>query len=127
MRAAAPNGIDALIDTVGGEQLQAAIAAAKRGARLALVGALSSQLSDSGRQMTEINTLSLLSRSITLRGIVLYDHLDLIPEWHRQFGIGPREGTLTFPNTRLHGLEQAPKALRELVEGRHLGTVLVEL
>lgn len=74
MRAAAPNGIDALIDTVGGEQLQAAIAAAKRGARLALVGALSSQLSDSGRQMIEINTLSLLSRSITLRGIALYDH-----------------------------------------------------
>lgn len=74
MRAAAPNGIDALIDTVGGEQLQAAIAVAKRGACLALVGALSSQLSDSGRQMIEINTLSPLPRSITLRGIALYDH-----------------------------------------------------
>ena len=107
--------------------MQAAIAVARRGARLALVGALSSQLSDSGRQTTEIDTLSLLSRSITLRGIALYDHLDLIPEWNRQFGSGLREGTLTFPHARLHGIEQAPRALRELVEGRHVGAVLVEL
>ncbi len=127
LRAAAPDGIDALIDNVGGEQLQAAIAVARRGARLALVGALSSQLSDSGRQTTEIDTLSLLSRSITLRGIALYDHLDLIPEWNRQFGSGLRKGTLTFPHARLHGIEQAPRALRELVEGRHVGAVLVEL
>jgi NADPH-dependent curcumin reductase CurA len=127
LRAAAPDGIDAMVDTVGGEQLQAAIAVARRGARLAIVGALSSQLSDSGRQTTEIDTLSLLSRSITLRGIALHDHLDLIPEWNRQFGIGLREGTLTFPHTRLHGIEQAPAALRELVEGRHVGSVLVEL
>ncbi|PZS31873.1 MAG: NADP-dependent oxidoreductase [Pseudonocardiales bacterium] len=127
LRAAAPDGIDTLIDNVGGEQLQAAIAVAKRGARLALIGALSSQLSDSGRQTTEIDTLSLLSRSITLRGIALHDHLDLIPEWNRQFGIGLRDGTLTFPNARLQGIEQAPRALRELIEGRHLGAVLVEL
>jgi NADPH-dependent curcumin reductase CurA len=43
------------------------------------------------------------------------------------FGQGLRDGTLSFPHGRLHGIEQAPRALRELVEGRHLGAVLVEL
>jgi NADPH-dependent curcumin reductase CurA len=127
LRAAAPDGIDALVDNVGGEQLSAAIAVARRGARLALVGALAGQLSDAGRVTTEIDTLSLISRGITLRGVALYDHLDVVPEWHRRFGAGLRDGTLTFPHSRLHGIDQAPTALRELIEGRHLGAVLVEL
>ncbi|MFH8593783.1 MDR family NADP-dependent oxidoreductase [Streptomyces rimosus] len=127
LRAAAPDGVDAVFDNVGGEQLQAAIALANRGARIALVGALSAQLSGSGAHTTEIDTLSLLARSITLRGIALYDHLSLIPEWNEQFGRGLRDGTLTFPHARLHGIEEAPRALMELIEGRHMGAVLVEL
>ncbi|MDQ0784935.1 NADP-dependent oxidoreductase [Streptomyces sp. B3I8] len=128
LRAAAPKGVDAVIDTVGGEQLQAAIAVANRGARIGLVGALGVQLTESGTPATAIDTFSLLTRSITLRGTVLHaDHLDLIPEWHHQFGAGLRDGTLTFPHSRLHGLDNAPRALRELIEGRHVGAVLVEL
>ncbi|GFE22396.1 MDR family NADP-dependent oxidoreductase [Streptomyces nigrescens] len=128
LRAAAPEGIDALFDNVGGEQLGAAIAVANTGARLALVGALSSQLSEEGKpHRTEIDTLSLLARNITLRGVALHAHMDLVPEWNQRFGQGLRDGTLTFPHTRLHGIEQAPRALRELTEGRHLGAVLVEL
>ncbi|MFF2812951.1 zinc-binding dehydrogenase [Streptomyces sp. NPDC058000] len=127
LRAAAPEGIDALFDNVGGEQLQAAIAVANRGARLALVGALSTQLSDGTVSTTPIDTLSLLARSITLRGVALYDHRDLIPEWNELFGQGLRDGTLTFPHSRLHGIEQAPRALQELIAGKHLGSVLVEL
>ncbi|MEU1873873.1 MULTISPECIES: NADP-dependent oxidoreductase [unclassified Streptomyces] len=128
LRVSAPQGVDAVIDTVGGEQLQAAIAVANRGARIALVGALDAQLTDSGTPATAIDTFALLTRSITLRGTVLHaDHLDLIPEWHHQFGAGLRDGTLSFPHSRLHGLHNAPRALRELIEGRHIGAVLVEL
>ncbi|MYT33414.1 MULTISPECIES: NADP-dependent oxidoreductase [unclassified Streptomyces] len=127
LRAAAPEGIDALFDTVGGEQLQAALAVAKRGARLALVGALATQLSDGPATTTPIDTLSLVSRGITMRGVSLYDHRDLVPQWNELFAQGLREGTLTFPHARLHGIEQAPRALQELIAGRHLGSVIVEL
>lgn len=127
LRAAAPDGIDAMIDNVGGEQLEAAIAVARRGARIALVGALASQLSGAGLQKTEIDTLMLVSRGITLRGVALFDHLDIVPEWYRHFAVGLRDGTLKFPHVRLQGIEQAPRALRELIEGRHIGTVLIDL
>ncbi|MFG2135690.1 zinc-binding dehydrogenase [Streptomyces sp. NPDC048650] len=127
LRKAAPEGIDALFDNVGGEQLEAALAVANRGARLAIVGALASQLSAEIPAPTRVDTLSLLSLGITLRGIALYEHRDLIPEWHRRFAAGLRDGSLTFPHARLHGIEQAPRALRELIEGRHLGAVVVEL
>ncbi|MFE7313757.1 zinc-binding dehydrogenase [Streptomyces sp. NPDC057555] len=127
LRAAAPEGVDAVFDNVGGEQLQAAIAVANRGARIALVGALATQLSDGTASATPIDTLSLLSRSITMRGVALYDHLDLIPRWNELFGQGLRDGTLTFPHARLQGIAQAPRALQELIAGKHLGAVLVEL
>lgn len=45
---AAPDGIDVLLDTVGGPQLTAAVGAARQGARFALVGALSGQLATEG-------------------------------------------------------------------------------
>ncbi|KUL44219.1 alcohol dehydrogenase [Streptomyces violaceusniger] len=129
LREAAPDGVDAVFDNVGGEQLTAALAVANKGARIALVGALASQLAADGTSAakTEIDTISLLSRGITLRGVALYDHLDLIPQWNRRFAAGLRSGALSFPHARLRGIEQAPRALRELTEGRHLGAVVVEL
>ncbi|GAA1134756.1 MDR family NADP-dependent oxidoreductase [Streptomyces javensis] len=127
LRAAAPDGIDVLFDTVGGEQLRAALALARRNARFALVGALAAQLSDDALAPTAISTLALITRSITLRGISAVDHQDAMPAYLSEFGRALREGALTYPYTRLTGIDQAPGALCELVAGRHLGAVLVEL
>ncbi|MEK2477303.1 NADP-dependent oxidoreductase [Streptomyces noursei] len=125
LRAAAPDGLDVVVDNVGGEQLKSAMALARRGARIALIGALAGQLGDSA--VTEIDPHALISGSVTLRGAALFDHLDVIPEWTDLFGRALRDGTLSFPRTVLTGLDQAPRALRELVEGRHIGAVHVEL
>ncbi|NEW75855.1 MDR family NADP-dependent oxidoreductase [Streptomyces rhizosphaericus] len=125
--AAAPDGIDVLFDTVGGEQLRAALALARRNARFALVGALAAQLSDDALAPTAISTLDLITRSVTLRGISAVDHQDAMPGYLSEFGRALREGALTYPYTRLTGLDRAPGALCELVAGRHLGAVLVEL
>ncbi len=126
LRAAAPDGIDVLFDTVGGEQLRAALAVARRNARFALVGALAAQLSDDASAPTGISTLALIARGVTLRGISAMDHQDAMPAYLREFGRALREGALTYPYTRLTGIGQAPRALCELVAGRHLGAVLVE-
>jgi len=127
LREAAPDGIDAVFDNVGGEQLSAALAVARRGARVALVGAMSGQVSGGFSATVEIDTGSLIVRGITLRGIAGIDHLDAVPLAMREFGKGLREGTLVFPHTRLSGIDQAPRALCELLEGRHIGAVLVTL
>uniref|UniRef100_A0AAU2UZD7 NADP-dependent oxidoreductase n=1 Tax=Streptomyces sp. NBC_00003 TaxID=2903608 RepID=A0AAU2UZD7_9ACTN len=128
LRQAAPDGIDAAFDNVGGEQLQAALAVARPGARFALIGALSGQLSATGgtRTTAVIDSMSLITSGITLRGLALYDHLELIPQWNEVFARGLRESTLTFPHFRVHGIEKAPGALAELLTGRHIGAVLVE-
>ncbi|MGV9653072.1 MDR family NADP-dependent oxidoreductase [Streptomyces sp. NPDC003554] len=127
---AATEGIDVLVDTVGGEQLTAALTAARRGARLALVGALSGQLSphrDGDSAPVEIDTFRIINQGITLRGYSGIDHPEVTEEWAKRFGGWLRSGEISFPHVRIPGIERAPQALQELFEGRHFGTVVVEL
>ncbi|MFH8343989.1 MDR family NADP-dependent oxidoreductase [Streptomyces sp. NPDC018045] len=129
LRRAAPDGIDVLLDLVGGEQLRAALAVARTGARFALVGALSGQLGDGPgvAAPVELDSALMVTRRVTLRGFSLVDHPDLLREWTREFGRGLRDGSLVFAHTRVQGLDRAPRALCELTRGSHTGAVLVEV
>lgn len=127
---AAPEGIDVLLDTVGGEQLAAAVGAARQGARFALVGALSGQLSArraGGSAPVEIDSFRIVVKGLSLRGYSGTDHPGLEEEWNGRFGAWLRSGEITFPHTRIPGIDRAPQALQELIEGRHFGAVVVEL
>lgn len=127
LRRAAPKGIDAVFDNVGGEQLSSALSLANVGARVAVVGSLSAQLDGTFASLTEIDTGALVTRRVTLRGIAGMDHLDALGEWTEEFGRALRTGEITVPHTRFTGVDQAPRALCELLAGHHVGTVLVEL
>ncbi|MFH9724819.1 MDR family NADP-dependent oxidoreductase [Streptomyces sp. NPDC017254] len=127
---AAPEGLDVLLDTVGGEQLSAAVAAARPGARGVLVGALSGQLDPEGTGATarvELDSYSLVLKRVSLRGFSPLDHPGTEGEWRARFGEWLRAGAITFPHVRVAGMERAAEALREVMEGRHLGAVVVEL
>ncbi|MFJ8750427.1 MDR family NADP-dependent oxidoreductase [Streptomyces sp. NPDC102441] len=127
---AAPEGIDVFVDMVGGEQLRAAVRAARPGARFVLVGALAGQLSEKGGGTTapvEIDTFQLVVKRITMRGVSGLDHPEAHGEWTRKFGAWLRSGEITFPHVRITGMHNAPAALHELMTGQHLGTVVVEL
>ncbi|MYR98078.1 MULTISPECIES: MDR family NADP-dependent oxidoreductase [unclassified Streptomyces] len=127
---AAPDGIDVLVDTVGGEQLAAAVGAARQGARFALVGALSGQMSArraGGSAPVEIDSFRIVVKGLSLRGYSGTDHPGIEEEWTGRFGAWLRSGEITFPHVRIPGIDRAPQALRELIEGRHFGAVVVEL
>ncbi|WP_328460756.1 MDR family NADP-dependent oxidoreductase [Streptomyces sp. NBC_00448] len=127
---AAPDGVDVLLDNVGGEQLTAAVDVARKGARFALVGALSGQLDadgDGGAAPTVIDSYRLILRGVSVRGYAGMEHLDVAPEWTARFGAWLRSGGIDFPHTRVAGIERAPQALEDLVRGRHFGTVVVDV
>ncbi|WP_406056732.1 NADP-dependent oxidoreductase [Streptomyces sp. NBC_01077] len=127
---AAPEGLDVILDTVGGEQLSAAVTAARPGARGVLVGALSGQLDPEGTGATarvELDSYPLVLKRISLRGFSPLDHPETEGEWRARFGDWLRGGSITFPHVRVAGMERAAEALREVMRGRHLGAVVVEL
>ncbi|CAL9324321.1 zinc-binding dehydrogenase [Streptomyces sp. SudanB182_2057] len=127
---AAPDGIDVLLDTVGGPQLTAAVDAARQGARFALVGALSGQLAAEGSGAaapTGIDVYRLIVKGVTMRGYLDADHPGVRAEWTARFADWLRSGRIRLPLTRVSGIDRAPWALRELIEGKRFGTVVVEL
>jgi NADPH-dependent curcumin reductase CurA len=127
---AAPEGIDVFFDNVGGEQLSAAVTAARDGARFVLVGALSGQLSPDTLGTSapaEVDTFPILLKKITIQGYSADDDADAIPEWTGLFGEWLRSGEITFPHVLMHGIENTPEALMDVMAGRHIGTVLIEL
>ncbi len=126
---AAPEGLDVVIDAVGGEQLAAALSAARHGARIVILGALSGQLAREGTGRTAPVTLDsfpILLRRLELRGYSADDDPDARGEHDRRFGEALRSGQLRFPHTRLRGIEQAPSALCDVAAGRYVGLVVLE-
>ncbi|WP_424216927.1 MDR family NADP-dependent oxidoreductase (plasmid) [Streptomyces sp. BI20] len=124
----APEGVDVLVDTVGGEQLTAAVDAARPGARFALVGALAGQLAadrDGGSAPAGVDVLRLVLSGVSLRGYRGADHPEVDAEWTAWFGDRLRAGRIGFPHVRIPGMERAPRALEETIAGRHFGAVVV--
>ncbi|MCT9930615.1 NADP-dependent oxidoreductase [Planotetraspora sp. A-T 1434] len=124
LREVAPEGVDVYFDNVGGEQLVAAIEVANPGARMALCGALAGQTGRTGQGLATVDTRALIAKRISLRGFTARDHPGLGRE---EIAGWLRDGRLTVPVTRFAGLREAPRALLELLDGRHTGTVIVEL
>lgn len=126
--AAAPHGIDVLLDNVGGEQLQAAVSTAREGARFVLLGALAGQLAPAGTGRTarvELDSFQILLKKLTMRGYSADDDPDARIEWEERFAAGLRSGSITFPHVVLQGIEAGPAAIQNAAEGRYFGTVVV--
>ncbi|MEV5572759.1 NADP-dependent oxidoreductase [Spirillospora sp. NPDC052269] len=126
---AAPDGIDVVVDNVGGDQLRAAVRVASPDARVALVGTLSSQLAPGGSGTSapiELDLFALIRKRTSLRGVLALDP-ETRAEWTRRFGEWLRADEIAFPHTRFQGIENAPRALHELLTGEHLGSVVVEV
>jgi 2-alkenal reductase len=127
---AAPDGVDVVLDNVGGEQLAAAVSAANEGARLLVLGTLSGQLAPHGtgrRAPVELDSVQILLKKLTLRGYSADDDPDVEQEWYERSTAWLRDGQITFPSVRIKGIDRAPEALLEVIAGKHFGTVIVEL
>ncbi|WP_323121362.1 MDR family NADP-dependent oxidoreductase [Burkholderia alba] len=130
LREVAPEGLDVVIDTVGGEQLQIAIGAARNHARVLVLGALSGQLAASGSGRVapvELDSFQLLLKKITIRGYSADDDPDALAEWLVCLGGWLRTGDIRFPHVVIDGLDAALGAIQGVAEGRYFGTVLVGL
>ncbi|RII08553.1 putative NADP-dependent oxidoreductase YfmJ [Streptomyces sp. YIM 130001] len=124
----APEGVDVVLDTVGGEQLAAAVDGANRGARFALVGALEGQLAPDragGSAPALLDTYRLVTRGIQMAGYSGADHPDVEAEWESRFGRWLRAGEIRFPYTAVRGMERAAQALPQLIAGRTFGATVV--
>ena len=126
LRAAAPDGIDVYVDNVGGDHLEAAIAALRVGGRAALVGAIS-EYNATAPVPGPGNLYEVAKRELTLRGVLVVSYLDRLPEWIEQGAAWLADGTLHTEETVFEGLERAPEAFLGVLRGVNIGKMLVRL
>jgi NADPH-dependent curcumin reductase CurA len=126
LREAAPGGIDVYFDNVGGDHLEAAIGALRNFGRVAMCGAISVYNATEPPPGPR-NLFQAVGKRLTLRGFIVSDHLDRMPEFTREVGGWLREGLLNYRETVVEGLEHAPEALIGLLRGENTGKMLVKL
>ncbi|MGD9961987.1 NADP-dependent oxidoreductase [Nocardioides sp.] len=123
---AAPRGIDVYFDNVGGGHLEAALDNLADHGSVALCGAIS-QYNEEQRPAGPTNLILAITRRLALRGFLVGDHLDLLPEFGEAALAWRRDGQLASAHSTHIGIESAVEAFTGLLTGENTGKMLVRL
>jgi NADPH-dependent curcumin reductase CurA len=126
LKRAAPDGIDVYFDNVGGDHLEAAIAALRPFGRVALCGAVS-QYNDAEPAPGPRNLSLAVTKRLTLRGFIIRDHSDRNPEFLAEMSGWLAAGRIRVDETVVDGLANAPDAFLGLLRGENTGKMVVRL
>ncbi len=126
LRAAAPDGVDVYFDNVGGDHLEAAIGAMNLHGRAAICGMIA-QYNATEPPAAPRNLALVIGKRLTLRGFLVSDHGHLREQFVQEVAGWLREGRLSYDETVVDGIEQAPEAFLGLLRGENLGKMLVRL
>ena len=123
---AAPEGIDVYFDNVGGTHLDAALANARNFARFIICGMIAGY-NDEGVADAARNLARIVINRLSLRGYIVLDHYDLLPEFTAAMTGWIAEGRIKWRDTVVEGLDNAPGAFLGLFSGDNVGKMLVKL
>ena len=127
LHAACPDGVDVVVDGVGGAVLDAALVNLAIGARVVVVGAVSTGYGGGVPSPGIHQHVQLGLRRARMEGFIVLDHVDAFPEAVVQLHEWVRDRRIVVPEQVAEGLEKAPAALQGLFEGRNLGKQLVRV
>jgi NADPH-dependent curcumin reductase CurA len=126
LREAAPDGIDCYFDNVGGEHLEAAIGALRRGGRIAICGAISVYNATDPAPGPR-NLARLIQTRGRIQGFLVGDHSDVAEEYWKRAAGWLADGSLTSRETFVDGLDHAVDAFLGLLRGENTGKMIVRL
>jgi NADPH-dependent curcumin reductase CurA len=131
LAAACPDGIDVYFENVGGDVLAAVLPLLNRDARVPVCGFVAhynDAAPATGRDNLPRLLATVLQKRVRVQGFIILDHYERRFEAFREeMGAWVTAGRVKLHEHVVDGLEQAPAALRELLEGRHLGKVVVRV
>ena len=122
---AAPDGIDVYFDNVGGDHLDAALAAARVRARFAICGMIEGYNKGSGHAFR--NLFRIISARIAIKGFLYPDFVGELGRFYRDMAGWIASGQVVSRETVRDGLEAAPQAFLDLFSGGNTGKMLVRL
>lgn len=121
-----PEGIDVNFENVGGEIFEAALWSMRDFGRIALCGMISNY-NDEQLQPGPRGMMSIIGRRLTIRGFIVTDHPEVCQEYVAKASTWLAEGQLTYHETIAEGIENAPTAFIDMLNGRNIGKQIVQL
>lgn len=119
------DGIDVYFDNVGGDHLDAALAAAAQNARFAICGMIEDYNTGSTHALRYI--MRIIAARIMLKGFIYTDYLAELPEFYRDMAGWIAGGQVKSRETVREGIESMPEAFLDLFRGGNVGKMLVRV
>jgi NADPH-dependent curcumin reductase CurA len=127
---ACPKGVDVYFENVGGRVWRAVFPLLNRFARIPVCGLIAQYngVSEEDKQHPAAALMrEILSKSLTVRGFINTDFIELYPDFLKEIGDGVRSGKLKYQEDIFEGLEKAPEALVDMLQGKNKGKVVIKV
>jgi hypothetical protein len=121
-----PDGIDVYFDNVGGETLEAALAALRVHGRIIACGGISGYNDDKPRPGPS-NLFNMITKRLTMKGFIVSDWLDRQAAFEKEVGGYFRAGKLKNKETVMERIDNAVDAFLGLFQGKNLGKMVIKL
>jgi hypothetical protein len=119
-------GIDVYFDNVGGEMLEAALAALRVNGRIIACGGISGYNDETPRPGPS-NLFNMITKRLTMKGLIVSDWLDRQAEFEKEVGGNFKAGKVKHEETVVKGIDKAVGAFLGLFQGQNIGKMVVEL
>ncbi len=124
LKSIAPEGIDLYFDNVGGEFLESAIFRMKNFGKIIICGRIS-QMNDPSHALK--NMAHVLVKRLTIKGFLIFDHIDETNDFENDMKKWIMDEQIKWKETIYEGLENAPKAFIDMLDGKNIGKMLVKI
>jgi NADPH-dependent curcumin reductase CurA len=129
---ACPDGIDVYFENVGGAVLQAVLPLLNLHARMPVCGFVAHYNDDDAPPLGPDNLPQLLAtvlqKRVRMQGFIILDHYGpRFEAFRHEMGAWVAAGQVKLHEQVVQGLEHAPAALADLLQGRHNGKLVVRV
>ena len=119
-------GIDVYFDNVGGEMLEAALAALRVNGRIIACGGISGYNDETPRPGPS-NLFNMITKRLTMKGLIVGDWLDHQARFEKEVGGYFKAGKVMHEETVANGIDNAVGAFIGLFRGENVGKMVVQL
>ncbi len=123
---ACPNGIDVNFENVGGDMLQAVLHQMNSGGRIIYCGSISGYNATTPLPGPN-NLMMMIMREVAMRGYIVTSHMHLMPAFYQDIGGWLKSGQMTYRETVVDGIENAPSAFMGMLKGENMGKMIVKV
>jgi NADPH-dependent curcumin reductase CurA len=127
---ACPKGIDVYFESVGGAVLAAVLPLLNVGARIPLCGLIgwyNLEKLPAGVDRTPQLLFTVLRQRLKIQGFIIFDHYQRMGAFQQDMRGWVRDGRVKYREEVIEGLENAPRGLIGLLQGKNFGKLIVRV